>query len=145
MGTRVNRAMWDERREWLEKFAQSNLSLAQFCRENHLNPVNVRSWRRRLEPMAVRRLSAKKPKRAQPHGEALDSASSTAAFVQWKPAAHSVPIQPSVIQSSSPWVEISMADGMLIRVPGANIAALDRVLAAVNLNRPPMIAQGAKS
>ena len=119
MAGRIDSATWDERRAWIEKQVQSGFSAAQFCRENDLKLSNFHAWNQKLVGVGAGRV----PRRGDPTGKAMTLLSS--AFSQ-------VPIQvTSRVASSAQWIEISLADGMVVRVPASNLPALKVVLGAL--------------
>ena len=119
MGRRIDKATWDERRAWIEGQARSGGSAARFCRENGLNLSNFHAWKRKLGgagPAIQRR-------RMDPADKAQALLSN--AFVQ-------VPVPVGSREASSaPWIEVVLASGMVVRVPAANLPALQVVLSAL--------------
>ncbi len=116
MGRRVDEAEWLERRNWVERQAASGLSAARFCLENGLNPTNFHAWRRWIAESATKSLSEVTAFEGQ-RRERVPSV-----FLR-------VPIQPeSQVGARRSWVEISLASGMVVRVPSDNAPALRTVL-----------------
>lgn len=118
MAGRVAESVWDERREWIRKQQASGLSVAQFCRDNGLHEVNFHGWRHRFaklssqSPRGTDKLAAGKQK--------------LQAFVQ-------LPLPSSALTTSgASWIEVSLADGLVVRVPASNLAALETVLRSLN-------------
>ena len=125
MGGRIDSATWDQRRAWIEKQATSGFSAARFCRENELKLSNFNAWKRKLGGVGA----ATRPKRGEQSGKAITLLSN--AFTQ-------VPFQvTSRVASSAQWIEISLADGMVVRVPAANLPALKLVLGALGASQEP--------
>lgn len=123
MGARVSEATWNERRVWIEKQLQSGCSAERFCRENELNLNSFNSWKRHVArgDKAVHRKTDDSTKKAM---VVLSSA-----FTQ-------VPIQVGSQAKASPhWIEISLADGMVIRVPSSNLPALKLVLGVIGTSQ----------
>ena len=94
------------------------MSAAQFCRDNSLLEGNFHSWRRRFAKVngcaSVGR------------GMLTGGRRTLQAFVQ-------LPLPTVAVASSGPaWIEVSMADGMVVRVPASNLAALEAVLSSLN-------------
>jgi hypothetical protein len=116
MGGRIDEAMWDQRRAWLEKQLQSGFSAARFCRENDLNLNNFNGWKRKFAggDKVTRRSSG------DPTHKAIALLSS--AFTQIP-----IPVS-SQAKASTQWIEISLADGVVVRVPSSNLPAIKLVL-----------------
>jgi hypothetical protein len=113
MGSRIDQSIWDERREWLQKQRGSGLSVAGFCRENGLSVASFNFWRKKFNGAAV--------------GDSKKNlARRSAAFIQ-------VPLPTEALGGvKATWIEISLADGMIVRVPASNLAALKAVLGALS-------------
>jgi transposase-like protein len=120
MTGRVEGSVWEERQEWIRRQRESGLSVAQFCRDNGLHEGNFYSWRRRFAKADGASISAD----TLPSGRrALQ------AFVQ-------MALPPVAVASSGPtWIEVSLADGMVVRVPASNLVALEAVLSSLNRSR----------
>ncbi len=118
MAGRVEESVWEERREWIRRQQESGLSVAQFCRDNSLHEGNFHAWRLRF---------AKVDGRADVGAGKLTGTRRTLqAFVQ-------LPLPAVAVASSGPsWIEVSLADGMVVRVPASNLAALEAVLSRLN-------------
>ena len=118
MSVRVDPAVWAERQDWIHKQLDSGFSVARFCREHGLHVGNFHAWKLKLSKDSQgaevnRKGAAQRPVR------------SSLAFVQLpRPAASSA-------NASHAWVEISKADGLIVRVPASNLAALQLVLSAL--------------
>lgn len=118
MGRRVDSALWDQRREWVQKQVHSGLSAGEFCRENALNLNNFQAWKRRLKRSDQDGgLSTEPPSRKKSLRVNTESIAQPA-FVQI----------PTSTVASSPWIEISLSEGIVVRVPSTNLAALRIVL-----------------
>jgi transposase-like protein len=118
MAGRVEESVWEERREWIRKQQQSGLSVAHFCRDNSLHEAKFYAWRHRLA-----KTSAQSPLGA---GKLSGGRQKLQAFVQ-------LPLPPVATTSAGPsWIELSLADGMVVRVPASNLAALETVLRSLN-------------
>jgi hypothetical protein len=116
MAGRVDQSVWDERREWIRKQQASGLSMTQFCREHGLNLANFHSWRERFAKLDAQQ--------ANGSGKPTGGPAPRQAFVQ-------LPLPTVAVQSNS-WIEISLADGIIVRLPASNLAALDLVLSRLN-------------
>jgi len=118
MAGRVAESVWEERREWIRKQQASGLSVAQYCRDNGLLEANFHAWRHRLA-----KLSGQSPRGA---GKLAGGKQKLQAFVQ-------LPLPASALATSgASWIEVSLADGLVVRVPASNLAALETVLRSLN-------------
>jgi len=116
MGRRIDQTVWDERREWIQKHHNSGLSMAAFCREYDLKISQFHSWRQKLTGTATRKPEVKR------NASNSIAPSRSSAFVQL----------PAPVTSNSPWVEVSLASGSVVRVPASNLPALKMVLSVLN-------------
>lgn len=119
MAGRVEESVWAERQEWIRRQEESGLSVAQFCRENGLHLGNFHAWRLRFAKL-----------RGQPHigtEKATGARQGLQAFVQLP-----VPAVTSMAVSGPSWIEVSLADGMVVRVPASNLSMLDVVLGSLS-------------
>ena len=114
MGRRIDEAVWNERRELLERQALSGLSAARFCREQGVKLGNFQAWKRKFNG----HLSAEWAGSAARSESGRQKPSS---FVQ-------VPIQAVPRMAASSWIEVSSAAGIVVRVPAGNLPALQMVL-----------------
>ncbi len=118
MAGRVEESVWEERREWIRKQRASGLSVAQFCRDNGLHEVNFHAWRHRFA-----KLSSQSPLGADKRAAGNQKLQ---AFVQLPLPTLAAPA------SGASWIEVSLADGLVVRVPASNLAALETVLRSLN-------------
>ena len=119
MAGRVEESVWEERREWIRRQKESGLSVAQFCRDNSLHLGNFHSWRLRFAKLS-----------GHSHigtGKVAGGHQALQAFVQLP-----VPTATAVAGSISSWIEVSLADGMVVRVPASNLPALEAVLGSLS-------------
>jgi hypothetical protein len=123
MSRRIAESVWEQRREWIGKQQESGLSVAQFCRDNGLHVGNFHAWRHRLASATSQSLARRvKPKTHSGETRPLR------AFVQ-------LPVQSVAVVNGPSWIEVSLADGMVVRVPAANLDALDTVLSSLSRTR----------
>jgi hypothetical protein len=101
------------------------LSVAGFCREHGLNAGNFHAWRLRFA-----KLSGQSPACATGGQLAGDAPQRNRAFVQLP-----LPQVAAAVSCGPSWIEVSLADGMVVRVPASNLAALDAVLSSLNRAR----------
>jgi transposase-like protein len=115
MARQVNSVLWNEWRQRLKRQRKSGLSISEFCRRENLSPHTFHSWRRKLLA-ATREVLAVRPVRER--RTALAASPRPAGFLQ-------LPVAPA---PQSPWIELSLADGTLVRVPQQNTALVLAVL-----------------
>ncbi len=115
MAGRVADSVWVERQEWILRQKESGSSVAQFCRDHGLHEGNFHAWRQRFA-----RLNGQQPIVA---GKAAGRCQALHAFVQLPAAASN-----AAVGSTPSWIEVTLAEGMLVRVPNSNLAALEAVL-----------------
>ena len=114
MTRQVNSVLWNEWRQRLKRQRESGLSITAFCRGENLSPHTFHAWRRKLRSARqVRGVAAGRQRQAR----STASARSTG-FLQL----------PFAAGPQSPWIELALADGTVVRVPQQNIAAVLAVL-----------------
>lgn len=123
MARQVNPVLWNEWRQRLKRQRECGLSIAEFCRQENFSPHTFQAWRRKLRP-ASRGLSVAQSARQSRDETAagLRRVSSAA------PHATSFLQLPLASVPQSPWIELSLADGIVVRVPQQNITAVLAVL-----------------
>lgn len=145
MARSVDQVLWDQWRQRLERQRTSGLSIVEFCRSEQVSPHCFHAWKRKLSPTAPRRhisgasLGTRRSRRrhviAKPHARAQQTPGRPgmpprpAEFLQ-------VPVQAA---QGSPWIELALADGTILRLPQQNLAALIaalRVLRGERLELP---------
>ena len=133
MTGKVNQALWDQWRRRIERQRSSGLSIAEFCRREGLSQASFHAWKRKLRTSSSPAPSQETATQRSSQGRR--------ARVSRRPAArsfspsHSAPTgSPSFLQlpvpgtRSSPWIELTLVDGTVIRVPQQNLVALQTVL-----------------
>jgi len=142
MARSVNQALWDQWRQRLGRQRSSGLSIVEFCRSENVSPHRFHAWKRKLLPTPSTRqacgvtIGARwRQVIAKPHTRAEQTPArpamppGPAAFLQLPvSAAH-----------GSPWIELALADGTILRLPQQNLAALVtalRVLRGERLELP---------
>lgn len=119
MSGRIEASVWEERRAWISKQEASGLSAAQFCRENGLHVGRFHTWRHRLAQESA--------DKSQGVGRQTGGRETKHAFVQLPS-----PVATVASASSATWIEVSSADGVVVRVPASNSAALQAVLCCLD-------------
>jgi hypothetical protein len=74
MTRQVNEVLWDQWRQRVDRQQTSGLSIAEFCRKEHLSPNGFYIWRRKLRGTTPARRSSREAAperrlRKQPHVE----------------------------------------------------------------------------
>ena len=134
MARQVNQILWDQWRQRTERQGTSGLSIVAFCRGEGVSPAAFHAWKRKLRNSA----SACQPAAgaAPAHrSRRRPVANSQRPVRQHLSASSSAPPQagdflqlPVCGVRSSPWIELSLADGTLVRVPQENLVALTTLL-----------------
>jgi hypothetical protein len=115
MARQVNSVLWNEWRQRLKRQRESRLSISEFCRREELSPHTFHSWRRKLLGGTCEVLAVQPGRQGR---TALAAAPRSAGFLQ-------LPVAPA---AQSPWIELSLADGTVVRVPQQNTAMVLAVL-----------------
>jgi len=117
MGRRIDEAVWSDRKELLQRQALSGMSVAGFCREHGVNLWNFHAWKRKLGGDEAA------GSRGRSQNMAGTVAGGSGSFVRV-----ALPAIPEMNATTSSWIEVSTAAGLVIRVPSSNLAALRVVL-----------------
>jgi hypothetical protein len=133
MSRRVNQVLWEQWGQRVDRQRASGLSIAEFCRREGVSSVTFHTWKRKLQGTTVVRSGATEA--ASGRGAAKVSAAitrrrrsgpvradgaaptGTANFVQ-------VPVLGSRMGL---WIELTLVDGTIVRIPQQNLAALQTV------------------
>ena len=134
MARKVNQALWGQWRQRLERQRESGLSIAAFCRKEGVSQAAFHAWKRRLRPRnagrpalrdaAGARRSRKRPAAVSPRHRRSNSPRDPATA---KPGRDFVQL-PVEGTRSSPWIELTLIDGTVVRIPQENLAALRTLL-----------------
>lgn len=141
MARPVNQVRWDQWRQVIARQHASGLSVAEFCRRENVSRQGFHVWNRKLRQRTStlrgsagavakqrspkRRLSVaprRQSRRMLPRSAAPTAA---AGFLQL----------PVTAARPSPWIELALPDGTVVRLPPQNLAALVTVLRAVRGER----------
>ena len=119
MAHEVNQVLLTQWRQRLESQSVSGLSIVAFCRKEGVSQATFHAWKRKLrDPLSARPESRKAvTARCSPRRRAAATKHSRD-FLQ-------IPVTAA---RSSPWIELTLADGTLVRVPQQNTAALVSIL-----------------
>ena len=124
MARKVNLKLREEWRQRIKGQRQSGLTIAEFCRQERVSSAAFYRWRVKLTgKSAPKSQRVVRPQRAtkETAAEGGSRARAESAFVQ-------LPIPRA---NTSPWIELVLAEGTIIRVPQQNLTALEMVLHAV--------------
>ena len=134
MARQVNQVLWDQWRQRTERQGTSGLSIVAFCRREGVSPAAFHAWKRKLRRSGS---SARQPAReAAParRSRMRPVCGSLRQRLQHLPAkslpAHAEGFLQLPVRGvrSSPWIELSLVDGTLVRIPQENLAALTTLL-----------------
>lgn len=145
MSRRVNQVLWDQWRRRIDRQQASGLSIAEFCRREDVPRQGFHVWRRKLRSTASARRAlgeAARPQRLR-RGRAIAIPQrrprrATAKAAMPLPSAEFLQL-PLTTAPGSPWIELALADGTILRLPQQNLAALIaalRVLRGERLELP---------
>ena len=134
MSRELNQALWDQWRQRVERQRESGLSIAAFCRRERVSQVSFHAWKRKLRasasPLGPSREAALMRRSPTQRGTATSrrgprTLATHAATL--KRSANFLQL-PVLGARSSPWIELTLVDGTIVRVPQQNLAALHTVL-----------------
>jgi len=140
MARSAREVLWDQWRKRIKRQQASGLTIAEFCRREALNRQSFHLWKRKLcRPTHVRQVadhdtsSQRFGKRKAVSGQRSQSrqaapsarAHRRAKFLQVPFASVQAPLAP---MQGSPWFELVLVDGTILRLPQQNIEALLAVL-----------------
>jgi hypothetical protein len=136
MARQVNQVLWDQWRQRLRRQRGSGLPIVEFCRREGVSPHGFHVWRRKLAKAAPGRKAGREPVAMRP---ARRQRGVVAECRSPRPrAGRAVPTHPTdflqlpvTAARPSPWIELALADGTVVRLPQQNLAALLVVLRAL--------------
>lgn len=134
MARPVDQDLWDQWRKRLERQRQSGLSIAEFCRREQVSPPAFYAWRRKFlasEPVGhvSRKMDATSRSGRRAAGVTRRRASRRTLVTPAALTARADFLQlPVTVVRPSPWIELVLADGTIVRVPQQNLAALVTLL-----------------
>jgi hypothetical protein len=118
----------------MERQRASKLSVAAFCREEGFSQATFYTWKRKLRgSMAARKASSKagrkghsrKKRAVAARGRASRSAAARSSLPTGAVDFLQLPVRG---MRTSPWIEMTLVDGTLVRIPQDNLAALSVLL-----------------
>ena len=134
MAREVNQVLWDQWRQRTERQRTSGLSIVAFCRKEGVSPATFHAWKRKLHGPSSARLSSPEAARARrsrrrrapvPRRRGPERSSASPAVPRRAADFLQLPVRGV---RSSPWIELSLVDGTLVRIPQENLAALTTLL-----------------
>jgi len=132
-----NRARWAQWRQRMRRQRESRLSITEFCRREGICRVSFQAWKRKLRE-ATKGRSATQRRIVGPASSRRQGAVSgrvEARRSRIPSAARKGPADffqvPVLAARSSPWIEFSLSDGSIVRIPQGNLAALETLLRAL--------------
>jgi transposase-like protein len=134
MAREVNQALWGQWRQRIERQLASGLSIAEFCRTEGVSPHSFYVWKRKLRETASVRHSSRGGARTWRSWKRRGVVRPRSGLGQASafPGAVAHPAEflqlPVTAVRPSPWIELALADGTVVRLPPQNIAALVSVL-----------------
>ena len=134
MARQVNQVLYQQWRQRIERQRVSGLSISGFCHREGITQASFYAWKRRFhEERSVGRRSSKV--RTPRHFSRPNLSGSSRKAPERLPTRSAVSIPaadfvqlPLRGTRSSPWIELSLVDGTLIRIPQENLAALAALL-----------------
>lgn len=134
MARQANRILWDQWRQRIKRQRASGLSVAEFCRSENLSPHSFHVWKRKLQAAAAPRQASSSFTAARRLAERRSVATASRQMRRAKVVSAARPLPPEFLQlpiaaaQGSPWIELALADGTILRLPQQNLAALIAVL-----------------
>jgi transposase-like protein len=135
MARQVNQVLWDQWRQRTERQGTSGLPIVVFCRREGVSPAAFHAWKRKLRnsasprrpasETAPARRSRRRPVAASLRRRPQQSSARSAAAAAYAEDFLQLPVRGV---RSSPWIELSLVDGTLVRIPQENLAALTTLL-----------------
>ena len=145
MARKANQTLWDQWRQRMERQRASGLSIAEFCRRENVPRHGFHVWKRKLLSWASARHPSGGTGRSQ-HSRKGRVIATPHRRPRQKTATSAMPLRPAEFlqlpvrtAQGSPWIELALADGTILRLPQQNLAALVtalRVLRGERLELP---------
>ena len=145
MPREANQVLRDQWRQRIKRQRESGLSIAEFCRRENISSHGFYVWRRNLRQAASTRHESRGEARFQPSRRrgAVVTSRRRLRNALVGPTVPPCPANflqlPVTASQPTPWIELAMADGTILRLPQQNLAALItalRVLRGERLELP---------
>lgn len=133
MARKLNPVLWKQWRQRVRRQRASKLPITAFCRREGVSQAAFHAWKRKLRDSTSTQRARRTAATAQsPRGGRVAAPQ--------RRASQDPPARPSPARSaeflqlplrsvpSSPWIELTLIDGTLVRVPQENLAALTTLL-----------------
>jgi transposase-like protein len=134
MARPVKQVLWDQWRRRIESQRASGRSIAEFCRTENISPQAFYTWRRKLRDATPDRNRSRNGV-AAPQSRRRSGVVAARRLRRGARTRHAPPTRPAeflqlpvTAAQSSPWIELTLADGTIVRIPQQNLAALVAVL-----------------
>jgi transposase-like protein len=141
MARPVNRARWKHWRRLIAKQRVSGLSVAEFCRRENVSRQGFHVWKRKVRRDRTARQASSETARA-PHSRQRRAHVAAPRPFRRELARPALPgatsgfLQlPVTAVRPTPWIELALPDGTVVRLPQQNLAALAVVLRALRGQR----------
>jgi hypothetical protein len=122
MARKVNQTLRDGWRKRIQRHQQSGSTAAEFCQREGISTASFYRWKRKLQTKRspqTKKTPSRQKKGTGKHRQGQSSATvSNVPFVQL----------PLSAPAASPWIEVVLAEGTVVRLPQQNLAALQTVL-----------------
>jgi len=134
MARSVNQALWDQWRQRLGRQRTSGLSIVEFCRSENVSPHRFHVWKRKLLATPPTRHASgaaartRRARRRQVIANPHTRDQQTPARPAMPPGRATFLQLPVSAAQGSPWIELALADGTILRLPQQNRGALVAVL-----------------
>jgi hypothetical protein len=122
MARQISPKLYDTWRRRVERQRQGSLTVTQFCKREGVSTANFYVWKRRLQDSDGVQVSTTTPGRPVSRQKGAPAPPSNDA------REHSFMQVPFATVAPSPWIEIVLAEGAVVRLPQQNLAALQTVL-----------------
>jgi len=119
MARKVDRDLWDAWRRRVERQRQSGLAIAEYCRQEGISQPSFFARKRQL------RSGSQPTRKSSPTHRRLAPVQAQAVVPRQADFLRQLPV---LAMRSSPWVELTLVDGTVVRVPQQNLAVLTIVL-----------------
>ena len=130
MARKLNLELRETWRNRIEAQGQSGLTVGEFCEREGVSSATFYGWKRKLRTKRsrpTRKTPARQKRKTRAHRQSESSATrSNVPFVQL----------PLSAPAASPWIEVVLAEGTVVRLPQQNLAALQTVLRTLGGTAP---------
>jgi hypothetical protein len=141
MARTVSQVRWEQWRQVIARQRASGLSVAEFCRRENVSRQGFHVWNRKLRQGAspARGTAKAAPKQRSPKQHLCVTPRRQSRRMLPRPAAPTAAAGflqlPVTAARPSPWIELALPDGTVVRLPSQDLAALVTVLRAVRGER----------